>query len=94
MNTTCTRCRFLRLDPAQLPRIEEMTSNAEARLAEAKDRAWLGEVAALVESLLHLRQRCSDAEQQLRARAESRSVRSAPVGISSESSVSSRWPTH
>jgi hypothetical protein len=35
----CTRCRFLRVDPAQLRRIEEMTSNAEARLVEAKDRA-------------------------------------------------------
>ena len=46
----CTRCRFLRVDPAQLGRIEEMTANAEARLVEAKDRAWLGEVAALEES--------------------------------------------
>lgn len=63
----CTRCRFLRVDPAQLPQIEEMTSNAEARLAEAKDRAWLGEVAALEESLKHLRQRGIDAEQQLGA---------------------------
>jgi hypothetical protein len=61
----CTRCRFLRVDPSQLPRIEEMTSNAEARLVEAKDRAWLGEVAALEESLRHLRQRRVDAEQQL-----------------------------
>lgn len=43
-----------------------MTSNAQARLAEAKDRAWLGEVAALEESLKHLRQRRTDAEQQLR----------------------------
>jgi len=25
----CSRCRFLRVDPAQLPRIEEMTCNAE-----------------------------------------------------------------
>jgi hypothetical protein len=64
----CVKCRFLRVDPAQRHRIEEMTSNAEARLAEAKDRAWLGEVAALEESLIHLRQRCSDAEQQRRAR--------------------------
>jgi hypothetical protein len=43
----CSRCRFLRVDPAQVPRIEEMTCNAQARLAEAQDRAWLGEVAAL-----------------------------------------------
>ncbi|WP_406046970.1 tyrosine-type recombinase/integrase [Kribbella sp. NBC_00889] len=63
----CTRCRFLRVDPAQLPRIEDMTSNAEARLVEAKDRAWLGEVAALEESLRHLRQRRNEAEQQLTA---------------------------
>jgi hypothetical protein len=63
----CSRCRFLRVDPAQLPRIEEMTSNAEARLAEAQDRVWLGEVAALEESLKHLRQRRAEAESQLAA---------------------------
>ena len=34
----CTRCRFLRVDPAQLGRIDEMTENAEQRLVEAKDR--------------------------------------------------------
>jgi hypothetical protein len=63
----CTRCRFLRVDPAQLGRIEDMTSNAEARLVEAKDRAWLGEVAALEESLRQLRRRQAEAEQQLTA---------------------------
>jgi hypothetical protein len=44
-----------------------MSSNAEARLVEAKDRAWLGEVAALEESLRHLRRRQAEAEQQLTA---------------------------
>jgi len=39
-----------------------MTANAEQRLAEAKDRAWLGEVAALEESLRHLGQRRSEAQ--------------------------------
>jgi hypothetical protein len=58
----CTRCRFLRVDPAQLGRIEEMTTNAEARLAEARDNVWLGEVAALEESLTHLRRRRAEAE--------------------------------
>jgi hypothetical protein len=62
----CSRCRFLRVDPAQLPWIEEMTSNAEARLVEAKDRAWLGEVVALEESLEHLRQRQTEAQQQVK----------------------------
>jgi hypothetical protein len=38
-----------------------MTSNAGARLVEAKDRAWLGEVVALKESLKHRRQRQVDA---------------------------------
>ena len=58
----CTRCRFLRVDPAQLGRLEEMTANAEARLAEARDNVWLGEVAALEESLTHLRRRRAEAE--------------------------------
>ena len=61
----CTRCRFLRVDPAQLGRIDEMTENAEQRLVEAKDRAWLGEVAALEESLKHLRTRQAEARQRL-----------------------------
>jgi hypothetical protein len=42
-----------------------MTCSAEERLVEARDRTWLGEVAALEESLLHLRQRRTDAEKQI-----------------------------
>jgi hypothetical protein len=42
-----------------------MTQNAEARLSEARDRVWLGEVAALEDSLHHLRQRRDEAEIQL-----------------------------
>lgn len=40
-----------------------MTQNAEARLSEARDRVWLGEVAGLEDSLRHLRQRRQEAEQ-------------------------------
>lgn len=61
----CTRCRFLRVDPAQLGRIEEMTENAEQRLLEAKDSGWLGEVAALEDSLKHLRTRQAEAQGRL-----------------------------
>ena len=61
----CARCRFLRVDPAQLGRIEEMTTNAEARLVEARDKVWLGEVAALEETLTHLRRRRAEAHTQL-----------------------------
>jgi hypothetical protein len=39
-----------------------MTTNAEARLAEARDNVWLGEVAAREESLTHLRRRRGEAE--------------------------------
>ena len=42
-----------------------MTENAELRLVEAKDRAWLGEVAALEESIKHLRFRQSEELQRL-----------------------------
>lgn len=62
----CVRCRFLVVDPAELPRIEEMTGNAEARLSEAQGKAWLGEVAALEESLIHLRQRRDEVLTKLR----------------------------
>lgn len=62
----CVKCRFLRVDPAQLPHIEEMTANATKRIAEAKERVWLGEVAALEDSLKHLRKRRTEAEQQLK----------------------------
>ena len=51
----------LAIDPAQLPRLEEMTTNAENRLAEAHTKAWLGEVAALEESLIHPRRRHDEA---------------------------------
>jgi hypothetical protein len=46
-----------------------MTTNATERLAEAQERAWLGEVAGLEDSLKHLRQRRTEAEQQLKAAA-------------------------
>ena len=46
-------------------RIEEMTQNADDRLAEAKDKGWLGEVAALEEGLKHLRIRADQARARL-----------------------------
>jgi hypothetical protein len=42
--------------------LEDMTANAEARLAEARENVWLGEVAALEEILTHLRRRRAEAE--------------------------------
>jgi hypothetical protein len=52
--TRLRECRFPRVDPVRLPRIEEMTANATERLVETQERAWLGEVAALEDSLKHV----------------------------------------
>jgi len=43
----CVRCPLLRVDPAQIPRLEEIHANLVDRLAEAKQQGWLGEVAAI-----------------------------------------------
>ncbi len=43
----CVRCPLLRVDPAQLPRLEEIHANLLDRLHEAKEHGWLGEVAAI-----------------------------------------------
>lgn len=50
----CVRCPFLRLDAAQLPRLEQMRANAETRLAQAREKQWLGEVSALQQTLRHI----------------------------------------
>lgn len=70
----CTRCRFLRVDPSQLGRIEEMAKNADDRLNEAREQGWLGEVAALEESLKHLRIRADEARRRSAALGSSSAV--------------------
>ncbi len=57
----CVRCPFLRIDPAQLPRLNDIESNTRARLDEARQKTWLGEVAALEESLAHIARKRSRA---------------------------------
>jgi len=47
----CVRCPMLRPDPKQLGRLVEIIDNLNARVAEANDRGWLGEVEGLVASL-------------------------------------------
>lgn len=53
----CVRCPMLQVDPGQLPRLQELETNALNRLNEAKQKTWLGEVAALEESLRHIREK-------------------------------------
>lgn len=43
----CVRCPLLLVDPAQMPRLQEIHANLIARLQEAEDQGWLGEVAAI-----------------------------------------------
>ncbi|MFJ8754554.1 integrase [Streptomyces sp. NPDC102441] len=43
----CVRCPLLLVDPAQMPRLQEIHANLIDRLQEAKDQGWLGEVAAI-----------------------------------------------
>jgi hypothetical protein len=43
----CVRCPLLRIDPAQLPRLEAIHANLSDRLQEAREQGWLGEVAAI-----------------------------------------------
>ena len=50
----CVRCPMLRVDPAQLPRLETIEVNVRGRLAEALEMNWRGEVAGLEESLRHV----------------------------------------
>jgi hypothetical protein len=50
----CNRCWFLRVDPPSSAGSRRATANVEARLAEARENVWLGEVSALAESLTHL----------------------------------------
>ena len=47
----CVRCPMLRPDPAQHRRLEEIIVNLHERLAEARDRGWLGEIEGLQASL-------------------------------------------
>jgi hypothetical protein len=45
---------MLRISPAQAPRLLEIEHNTRERLGEARQMQWLGEVAALEESLRHI----------------------------------------
>jgi integrase len=62
---SCTRCPFLWLDPTQAPRLDTIEANTKDRLTEARGHQWLGEVAALEESLRHIREKRSQLQGRL-----------------------------
>ncbi|MEX5710705.1 site-specific integrase [Parafrankia sp. FMc6] len=47
----CIRCPMLRPDPAQRPRLVEVHGNLQARISEAEQQGWLGEIEGLTISL-------------------------------------------
>lgn len=58
----CIRCPMLRLSLSQVPRLLEIERNTHERLDEARRMQWLGEVAALEESLRHIANKKRQAE--------------------------------
>jgi integrase len=58
----CIRCPMLRMDLAQVPRLLQIETNTRERLVEAGEQQWLGEVAALQESLRHIAAKKEQAE--------------------------------
>ena len=60
---------MLRISLTQVPRLLEIERNTHERLGEARRMQWLGEVAALEESLRHIAGKKQQAER-LRSQAE------------------------
>ncbi|MEU4317667.1 hypothetical protein AB0F85_04635 [Nocardia fluminea] len=48
------RCPFLRLDRAQLPRLNDTPPTPVTGSISARDKQWLGEVDALQQTLRHI----------------------------------------
>jgi integrase len=69
----CVRCPLLRVDPAQMPRLEEIRANLADRLREAREQGWLGEVAAIETTLAAAAQKL-EAMRGLTARSASTSI--------------------
>ncbi|WP_245827763.1 tyrosine-type recombinase/integrase [Sinomonas mesophila] len=59
----CVRCPMLQVDPNQMPRLQEIEAKTLERIDEARQKTWLGEVAALEESLRHIREKKAQATQ-------------------------------
>jgi len=63
----CVRCPMLWPDPAQQDRLLEIRDNLAARIAEAEQEGWLGEVDVLQVSLAGAEQKLAQLQQQTRS---------------------------
>jgi hypothetical protein len=70
---------MLRLDLTQVPRLLQIETNTHERLDEARRLQWLGEVAALEESLRHIEGKKQQADG-LRGRVENGEFDSTALG--------------
>jgi hypothetical protein len=53
----CERCSLLRIDPAQRPRLILIRDSLAARITEAKEHGWLGELEGLQVSLAMVKEK-------------------------------------
>lgn len=75
----CLRCPVLRPDPAQLSRLREVHTNLIARLAEAHERGWAGEVNGLEVSLAAAEQKLDQMRRSATSTTASTSVTLGPT---------------
>ncbi len=53
----CERCSLLRIDPAQRPRLILIRDSLAARITEARQHGWLGELEGIQVSLATVREK-------------------------------------
>ena len=53
----CERCSLLRIDPAQRPRLTLICDSLAARITEAREHGWRGELEGLQVSLATVREK-------------------------------------
>ena len=64
----CIRCSLLRPDPGQRPRLVEIRDNLIARISEAREQGWLGDIEGLNVSLAAAQQKLAQTEEILARR--------------------------
>ncbi len=63
----CVRCPMLRIDPAQIGRLDQIEADTHRLLAEAREHGWEGEAAGLEATLVHIADKRAQAERTQRA---------------------------
>jgi hypothetical protein len=80
----CIRCPLLRPDPAQESRLNEIIDNLTARLSEASEHGWIGEVDGLEISLSDARDKLVAMRRLSGRRPITAQLRGSPAGTGGE----------